>query len=156
MLNHDRSRPLLLLAGAAASLALACSEPEVVEAPPVVRPVKLLAVGGGPGAPGPGTAERSFPGRVEAANQVDLSFRIGGPLVALPAREGQQVRRGQLLARVDPRGCRAPPPRPSAPRPISGASRRSMRRRRSPRRSSTRPRRPMTSPPRRSPTPRPT
>jgi RND family efflux transporter MFP subunit len=53
-----------------------------------------------------GTAEmggRSFPGRVEATNQVDLAFRVGGPLIEFPVREGQFVRQGQLVARIDPR-----------------------------------------------------
>jgi RND family efflux transporter MFP subunit len=48
-------------------------------------------------------AGRSFPGRVEAANQVDLAFRVGGPLIELPVREGQFVGKEQLVARIDPR-----------------------------------------------------
>jgi RND family efflux transporter MFP subunit len=47
--------------------------------------------------------ERSLPGRVEATRQVDLSFRVGGPLIELRAREGEDVAKGQLLARIDPR-----------------------------------------------------
>lgn len=75
-----------------------CGGGEVEEAAPVVRPVKTLVVG-----EGAATQQRSFPGRVKASNQVDLSFRVGGPLVQFPAREGDDVRKGQLLARIDPR-----------------------------------------------------
>jgi len=78
-----------------------CSREAPVQPPPVVRPVKTLTVGSG-GTRGPDT----FPGRVAAARQVDLSFRVGGPLIELPAREGEFVAEGQLLARIDPRDYR--------------------------------------------------
>ncbi len=108
MSPESRSRrpvrlPLAGLLGIAAAVllsTLACKEPEVAQAPTVVRPVKLMTVGGAGAAAG-GT--KSFPGRVEALNQVDLSFRVGGPLTALPVKEGQKVRRGQTLARIDTR-----------------------------------------------------
>lgn len=89
----------LLAAGAALLSLAACGEKEVADRPPAVRPVKLMTVGAEAAASG----VRSFPGRVEAANQVDLSFRVGGPLVALSAKEGQRVGKGRLLARIDPR-----------------------------------------------------
>ncbi len=44
-----------------------------------------------------------FPGKVKAAAEVDLSFRVAGTLVELPVKEGQEVARGALLARLDPR-----------------------------------------------------
>jgi RND family efflux transporter MFP subunit len=34
---------------------------------------------------------------------VELSFKVSGPLIELPAEEGQAMRRGDLLARIDPR-----------------------------------------------------
>ena len=74
-----------------------CSREEAQEAAPVARPVKTLILGTGE------MAGRSFPGRVEAANQVDLAFRVGGPLIELPVREGQFVRKDQVVARIDPR-----------------------------------------------------
>jgi len=46
---------------------------------------------------------RVFPGTVRAAKRAMLSFRVSGPLVELPVLEGQQVRKGQLLAKIDPR-----------------------------------------------------
>ncbi len=74
-----------------------CGSGEVTEREPVVRPVKTMVVGGDQG-------ERlSFPGTVQAADRAELSFRVAGPLVELPANEGDEVRRGQLLARIDPR-----------------------------------------------------
>jgi multidrug efflux pump subunit AcrA (membrane-fusion protein) len=73
-----------------------CAEPIVEEE--VVKPVKILVLSG--------TAEggrRVFPGIVQAAQRARLSFRVSGPLVRLPITQGQEVRRGQLLAQIDPR-----------------------------------------------------
>jgi RND family efflux transporter MFP subunit len=47
--------------------------------------------------------QRSFPGRAQAAQEVDLSFRIEGPLIARPVRVGTEVKTGDLIARIDPR-----------------------------------------------------
>jgi len=45
----------------------------------------------------------SFPGRVSAASEINVSFRISGPIVAINVREGQFVRKGQILAEMDSR-----------------------------------------------------
>jgi RND family efflux transporter MFP subunit len=76
-----------------------CAE-NVEDEIPVVRPVKSMVVGDVL------SGSRSFPGRVEAAERVDLSFRVPGPLIDLPIERGQEVQRGQLLARIDPRDYR--------------------------------------------------
>jgi len=63
-----------------------------------VRPVKTMVLDG--------SAHhelRVFPGTVRAAERAMLSFRVSGPLIELPVLEGQQVRKGQLLAKIDPR-----------------------------------------------------
>jgi multidrug resistance efflux pump len=52
----------------------------------------------------PALLRRSFSGTTAAVNAVDLSFRVGGPLVAFPANQlGQLVSRGDLLAQIDAR-----------------------------------------------------
>jgi RND family efflux transporter MFP subunit len=66
----------------------------------VVRPVKSIVV------EDVLSGRRSFPGRVEASERVDLSFRVSGPLIELPIERGKEVLRGQLLARIDPRDYR--------------------------------------------------
>ncbi|MTI17415.1 efflux RND transporter periplasmic adaptor subunit [Rhodobacteraceae bacterium RKSG542] len=48
------------------------------------------------------SATRSFAGRVEAVQTVDLAFRVGGQLVQLPVRESQMVKKGDLIAALDP------------------------------------------------------
>lgn len=66
-------------------------------AAPVARPVKTMVVGGG------FDETRTFPGRVEAGQRANLSFRVGGPLIDLPVEKGQRVAKGELIARIDPR-----------------------------------------------------
>ena len=73
--------------------------PEVKE---VVRPVKMMTIGAGTGA---GT--REYPGRVRAAEEIQLSFEVSGRVIELHAREGQAVARGALVAALDPRDYEA-------------------------------------------------
>jgi len=77
-----------------------CGRKEIVEREPVVRAVKVVTVAGDSG-----SQERSFPGRVQASDQVDLSFRVDGPLIEFPD-EGDFVSKGKLIARIDPRDYR--------------------------------------------------
>jgi RND family efflux transporter MFP subunit len=48
-------------------------------------------------------AKRWFPGQAKATQEVDLSFRVSGPLIEFPANIGDEVPKGQELARIDPR-----------------------------------------------------
>ena len=43
-----------------------------------------------------------FPGRAKAGQEVNLSFRVSGPLLEFPVNVGDQVAAGQLLAQMDP------------------------------------------------------
>ncbi len=80
-----------------ASLCAGCRDAEPAAAPP--RPIRALRIGDTPALTG-----RSFPGTAEAVDAVDLSFRVGGPLIAFPANElGKKVSKGDLLAQIDAR-----------------------------------------------------
>jgi multidrug efflux pump subunit AcrA (membrane-fusion protein) len=65
---------------------------------PVVRPVKAVRV-----ADPSGLSNRAFPGRAKATQEVDLSFRVSGPLITRPVNVGDEVKKGQVLATIDPR-----------------------------------------------------
>jgi RND family efflux transporter MFP subunit len=80
-----------------AFLATGCGE-EAVEAEAPVRPVKTVTLG-----ESEGTSTRTFPGTLRASERAQLSFRVSGPLVKLPIKEGSQVRKGDLLAQIDSR-----------------------------------------------------
>ena len=71
---------------------------ETVPERKVVRPVKIMTIMSSEEA-----FKRKFPGKVRASKRVELAFQVGGPLIELPIEEGQNVKRRQLLARVDPR-----------------------------------------------------
>jgi multidrug efflux pump subunit AcrA (membrane-fusion protein) len=49
-----------------------------------------------------GFRSRTFPGRAEAVDEVDLSFRVSGQVIEFPVRVGDQVEKGTLLAALDP------------------------------------------------------
>jgi len=46
--------------------------------------------------------ERSFPGLASASTEVNLSFRVGGPLISRPVDVGDEVEAGDVVARIDP------------------------------------------------------
>lgn len=66
--------------------------------PPPERPVKLMTVGAGTVA---ATAELA--GEVRARVESNLGFRVNGKIISRRVETGQRVRRGDELARLDPR-----------------------------------------------------
>jgi RND family efflux transporter MFP subunit len=75
------------------------------EPPPegaIARPVRMIEIGFG-GVSG----EREYPGTVEAAERAELAFEVPGLIVEMPVVQGQWVRRGRLLARLDARNYEA-------------------------------------------------
>ncbi|RPJ33347.1 MAG: efflux RND transporter periplasmic adaptor subunit [Verrucomicrobiaceae bacterium] len=68
------------------------------KAPPAAeaaRPVKTMVV-----SLGGDSRTRTFPGRVEASKQVELTFQVAGLIVDLPVREGQKVAKGDVIAQL--------------------------------------------------------
>ena len=92
-------RPLLSLMGtfAVCLTLIGCSEPPPLEPVEMIRPVKSFLIettsNGG---------MRSFPARIDAGRKAELSFRLAGVLKELPAKEGDLVQEGQLVASLDP------------------------------------------------------
>ncbi len=79
------------------SLALPGCE-EAIPEKEVIRSVRAIQV-----ADSSEFASRSFPGQAKATQEVDLSFRVAGPLITLSVKVGDTVRKGRELARIDPR-----------------------------------------------------
>ena len=46
--------------------------------------------------------KRTFPGRAAAGKEVNLSFRVSGPLIELKIKIGDSVKEGDVLALIDP------------------------------------------------------
>lgn len=66
--------------------------------PEIIRPVKAIKLAGEAGFSG-----QSFPGRAEATTELNLGFEVDGTIIARPVDKGDSVKKGQLLARLDPR-----------------------------------------------------
>jgi RND family efflux transporter MFP subunit len=79
-----------------------CKQEEVVPIDPPVRPIKIFRLEGDLGDTRP-----DYPGRIKAVKVVELAFEVDGRIVDWNVDEGQQVRKGQVLARLDPRDYQA-------------------------------------------------
>jgi RND family efflux transporter MFP subunit len=90
----------LRITGVALTVALAvsgCSKEPVPEE--IIRPLYATEVTTDADRSG-----RSFPGRAQAHQEVDLSFRVNGPLIELPNDiVGKSYKQGEVIARIDPR-----------------------------------------------------
>ena len=100
---HAPGKNVVTAVVAALLLALVpgCWKKTEAEAPvqeQIVRPVKLMAVGG----PANG-ADRHYPAKVRANQRVKLAFQVAGQIVKFPVKCGDRVKKGQLLAELDPR-----------------------------------------------------
>ena len=79
-----------------------CGKEEAPVEAAAPRPVKTIVL-----ADSGGSALRQYPGRVRAATRADLSFEVAGKLIELPAKEGQVIEKGELVARLDDRDLSA-------------------------------------------------
>ncbi|MCZ6711678.1 MAG: efflux RND transporter periplasmic adaptor subunit [Gammaproteobacteria bacterium] len=85
--------PLLL-----AVFVCACEQaPELVVKDQSIRPARIFQV-----VQRGATIKHEFVARIEAAQTVDVSFEVSGPLARLPVLEGQSVPAGALIAELEP------------------------------------------------------
>lgn len=94
MSNPTARRALLLLP--LIGLLAGCAR-EVEPPPPEVRPVRTVIV-----APREAGSVVALTGTVQAQNEINLSFRIDGRMIERTVDVGDNVRPGQLIARLDP------------------------------------------------------
>ncbi len=87
----------LLLLLLSTLLLIACAKEDLPEKQ-VARPIRAMKVGDVSA-----LQQRSFPGRASATQEVDLAFRVTGPLITRPVNVGDEVKQGDVLARIDPR-----------------------------------------------------
>ncbi|WP_261817208.1 efflux RND transporter periplasmic adaptor subunit [Vibrio gallicus] len=74
----------------------ACSKEKDTIPEPESRPAKFFTV-----SVGDKPFERVFPATSSAGDRAVLAFRVPGELIDLPVNAGQQVRQGEVLARLD-------------------------------------------------------
>ena len=89
------------LATAACLLAVGCEEPPQPKKE-VVRPVKIHVIGSLQP-----EAMLEYPGTIQAVLTAEMGFEVPGRVLELPVKEGDHVKKGQLLARIDPRDYEA-------------------------------------------------
>jgi len=77
-------------------LATACDEKQTEQVEQPLRPVRTIVASATDGITG-----RDFPGIVIAENKADLSFRVSGKLKELLIKQGDKVKKGQVLGRLD-------------------------------------------------------
>jgi multidrug efflux pump subunit AcrA (membrane-fusion protein) len=82
-------------------LALPACQKEEKAASQVVRPVRTVTV-----ALQEGGENVSLTGEIQPRYQADLGFRVNGKILERPADVGTQVKKGDLLARLDPQQYR--------------------------------------------------
>ncbi|MBG0783279.1 MAG: efflux RND transporter periplasmic adaptor subunit [Trichloromonas sp.] len=51
----------------------------------------------------PSVYVKQFPGIIKEDNEVNLSFRVAGPILKYHVKEGDYIKKGQLIAEMDPR-----------------------------------------------------
>ena len=100
-------RPLICLLTLFAFGLSSCNQQEQVKTEtPVIRPIKLMTVGESVSTTSSSNNQsqiRKLPGTVKATDHVDLAFQVAGTLIDLPVKEGQPVKKGDLVAKLDPR-----------------------------------------------------
>lgn len=96
--RHTTSAPVSVFALVTAAALLAACKQETPPQPQLPRLVNAMRV-----ADTSGFMERNFPGRARAAKEVNRSFRVNGPLITFPVKVGDKVKKGDVLARIDPR-----------------------------------------------------
>lgn len=94
-MNRMTRSTLLLCITLCGLLLAACDEPEPVIAPHS-RPVKTFVVH-----KNANSDSRRFPATVDAIRKADISFRVSGKINRILVKEGELVKKGQLLATLD-------------------------------------------------------
>ncbi|MCD6292410.1 MAG: efflux RND transporter periplasmic adaptor subunit [Deltaproteobacteria bacterium] len=73
-----------------------CSKKEEPVKKEVIRPAKIMTI-----KPIETSKSFKFPGKVQALDRVEISFEVSGKLVEVAVKEGQHVKKGDLIARID-------------------------------------------------------
>src|SRR5258706_13498322 len=94
-----RNLPGLLVAVigvvSAASVLSACGKPDAPAQD--IRPVRAVTI-----EQGSGTDRQRVTGEIVARNESNLGFRTDGKIIERPVDVGSMVKKGELLARLDP------------------------------------------------------
>ena len=62
----------------------------------IIKPVAYEVIGNDSG-----TQSKTFNGKSQSGSEIKLSFRANGLIVSLPVKNGERVKKGQVLAKID-------------------------------------------------------
>lgn len=82
--------------------AVGCPEKEVHQTIEVVRPIKMLSIEAGFSG-----GKLEYPAEVSASQESELSFEVPGRITKLSVKEGQNVKKGDVIAELDATDARA-------------------------------------------------
>ena len=89
---------IAIIAGICYGLNILRQEEEILPEPEIIRPVRTIRLQGGNEA-----FSRRYFGTVQGGKRADLSFRVSGTLSKIYVEKGEHVKKGKLLATLDPR-----------------------------------------------------
>lgn len=101
-ITHTIRRNFVLLVALPTLLLVSCNEKDEPTTQKQPRPVKVVAIHEG-GLP----KIVEFPGRIEPVQKAWKAFEVTGRIIELPVKEGQEVRKGEVLAKLDSRDFRS-------------------------------------------------
>ena len=91
----------MIFLGLCCLITIGCEE-EPVETKQMVRPVKIMVIEGQTA-----STTLQYPGKISPAQESYMAFEVPGRIVSLPVKEGQAVRKGSILAKLDARDFQA-------------------------------------------------
>ena len=94
---YSRALASMIVLIGVTSGAVGCREQEAPPPEPI-RPIKTLSIGGSE----EGT-KLEFPGTIEAARHSRMGFEVQGRVIEYPVVEGDRLKKGDLIAKLDPR-----------------------------------------------------
>lgn len=86
----------LMIVGLSTILGISCCSKKENTHQNIIRPVRILKV------ESLGSVEKMFTGIVEAEQYSKLAFKLSGPLIEMNVNVGQKVKKGTVIAVVDP------------------------------------------------------
>jgi RND family efflux transporter MFP subunit len=92
---------LAIVVGTLSALIIGCGE-EPVATDPVPRPVKIMVI-----EENTAGLTLEYPGKISPNQESYMAFEVPGRIVSFPVNEGQSVKKGAILARLDPRDYQA-------------------------------------------------
>ncbi len=90
-----------IVVGTLSTLIIGCGE-EPISTDPVPRPVKIMVI-----EENKAGLTLEYPGKISPNQESYMAFEVPGRIVSFPVSEGQNVKKGAILARLDPRDYQA-------------------------------------------------